>query len=737
MSVPLPRLGFALAFAVWGAVVTEGCGASYVPAGEGGEFCFENDRITLRFNAAHGTLVGITDRATGTEWLGGDTHANFSAWIDRTTSDRFHASGELVRGRDLPLMRFAVNETAGGTRLDLFFENVGGPGVRLTQHVALFLGDPVSHWTTEVTVDPGVTATVRSFVSPQVTGVVERPGERLAWPWKEGVIYTQPGAALQRMGYPLPASMQWMQLYDDRSGLYVAALDDTAAFKELRFGYDGELDAVRGSAATPRQMSVALYPFVASGQTYTSPTIDVGIAPEGGWYWGADRYRAWLAQAGWVRTSAPIATDLAAWRNGANVTKRGQLFTYCEIPKLLLSPEYVAKTGVRMLELRRWHQGGLDAFYPDYDFLSADAPCQRESDLRDAMAALHRADQQIVFYLNGRIADPQSRWYQQGAQGDASAVKALDGSMRDESYSGRGFRVMCPSAGAWVEQLASKVDALRGANGIWWDQVEETGASLCFDRTHGHASPATAFAEGYAGLFRAARARMIDHGGDTLFAAEGVSDVHARFIDVHGMMWSRKLGYRCAAGCGGTAAPSACVGEWPCGDPEQAPELTRYTLSSKFLGIQNADASVGASDEYARAFLLGEPLMAPDYPRAANTHAFPRYVKLYESAPDIFFRGRYLHERGLTMVGAGVRGAVLLGDTRAALAVQVFGAEDAPFTAMLSLHAMGLDDRRVAAVTDGESGAPIAWRDTGDGAAFEDRVSRRDVRSYRVALSPR
>jgi hypothetical protein len=721
----------------------------------------QNALLALRWDAASGALVGVKSLATGTDFLGGAHHASWEAAIDAGTADLWSARAALApAGRATPtLVRFEVNVLAGGgVTFDLGFAPVGA--VTVVQHATLAEGDPVSHWTTDVTVAKGSSTTVVELASPELLGVSALPGETLAWPWHEGTLLAGPGAALQTMTYPSLAGMQWQELFDGREGLYYAALDSSGTFKEIDFGYDPAL----GDGSQPRQMRVAFYPFATTGQTYTTPPVDVGVAPEGSWYWAADRYRAFLASAGMQRAQSPAVQTLLGWHKGYNrwpqvppdLTSRPPDVSYCDTPNILMPADYTAKTGLTFLLTYGWHYDGQDSFFPDYDYLSKNAPdptCLQASDLTaslQAMAARPVPNRQM-FYVNGHIADEASDWFQVPANA-ASRVMDANGQPYVETYAdqpSRTYEVMCPSAPAWQAQLDATATRVRtlappgaGAVGIYWDQVEEEPAELCYDRTHGHATPATAYAEGYKAMFTRIHADFGLGGTDTsyVFAAEGANDYYSQFIDVAAGMPGRLLGYAGACGPAGGGYPccptAGCV-------VSHAPEIGRYTLFAKQLGLSNY-TQAAKSEEFALAFLLGDPIRTnpptdPTKPYGTtNLAAVQRYTGIYQAEPTIYLTGTFKAGSGLALSAdpATALGTVIVGSANDRLAVQLWNETGAAVTvtATVDLARLGLTATSAAAVTDLDGLAAPALTVSGTQASFAVSVPAHDVKALKIAM---
>jgi hypothetical protein len=725
--------------------------------------------VELRWDAASGALTGLRNVVTGTELLAGSAHAAWSLAVDTSTDDIWKARATRSP-LDSPtsLARFVARPIEGGAVFDLTFAP-SGP-VRVVQHVTLRADDAFAHFSTDVTVDGA--ATVVSIDSPAILGIAKLPGEQLAWPWHEGVIFPEPGAELRFMQYPAAASMQWMELFTPTEGLYYGVVDATGSYKELRFGSE-PLFAHFGEA---REMAASFYGYVTSAHAYTTPEVEIGVASTGGWYWGADHYREFLARSGMARALPKIVRELRGWRRGFARTgvvgsPKRQTFDYCSFPSRLMPPDYTKRTGISVLTMYGWHFDGFDTFYPDYDFLSKNAPdptCLGGNDLRDAMRTLaaRPAPNRVMFYMNGHIGDPLSDWFKDPEHAAAQALDA-NGQPYVEGYTtqpGRVYHVMCPSAKVWADRLRAKATELRtlapagaGAVGIYWDQIEEVGAEPCYVREHGHATPHSAFPEGYRALLEKLNQDFSLGGADTeyMFAAEGANDYYSQFIDIAGGMPSRPPGY----------APRKCdlpipFGvNWPCG-ARHAPELARYTMFARFLGMANFsgkfdandnalfNANVGERDGFARAFLLGNAFRtmetgyfssATDPYVSINTYAFPRYTDIYASEPEIYFYGTFVDAKGLTIDAdpSQVLGTLIVGSNHDRIGVQFWNETDADRTVAVAIHldALGLGDRAASALVDLDGAPPPAF-DTGGAhvVTFSVVLPAHDVKALKVAL---
>lgn len=670
-----------------------------------------NSYISLSWDIVHGTLVSLYNCSTQTEYLTGSDSCNWTLFIDSAASSKWDCSlGTQVRGKDAFLTNYSTRVTDGGIELSLLFDSVGGQDISVLQKIHLSNNDGVSSWTTSVSNNEDHTV-VSAIISPQVTGLNYLQNEQLAWPWKEGQIFSDPGTDLRFMQYPVQASMQWASLYNDEESLYYGVLDSSASYKEFRFGYDSSLTP---SSASPRQLSTTLWPFLEAFSTYESPVVEVGVNNAGGWYTWADRYRNWLINsAHWTSTPSQIASELPAWRTGFNkfYTEDTLRHAYADIPAMISSCD---SYGIDMLELLGWHSDGFDSYYPDYAYLDNAGGATA---LANAIDTLHSNGDNVFFYINNHIADIGSNWF--ASNGAAAALKGIDGTPFLETYgNGRQFYSMCPSAENWTSQLNTVATGLKsiGADGIWWDQMMEMEAVLCYDSTHGHSSPATAFSEGYLEMMNTMRQAFSSDGLNYLFAAEGVCDYYSQFVDVCGMMWGRLPGY----------------------SSENAPELTRYTIPSRFLGLPTYGTTSGSGDEYGRAFLMGNILLV-DSPadELPNENVFPRYINIYDAEPEIYYHGIYKAENGLATTNGNVLSSLIIGSDSDRIGIQLCNETDAVQTTLVkvSYGTLGLSGKCVAAVNNIENGTAISYQNANSDVFFWITIPAHDIAAIKVTLA--
>ncbi len=371
----------------------------------------------------------------------------------------------------------------------------GGKPVQLQAIGALVAGEV--RWT--VRVWNRSAGTVVGVVGPGLRGVLDvaggslyipdRPGQRLADPWKALV------GERRSIAYPVPASMQYVTYAGPAGGVALHILDRAMTFKHFAYG------------GPERELTVYQYPFIPPGRSRTLPTV-MWQPLESDWHEAADRYRRWFdswaakprispqvraypIMGGTVVRSRPVDDP-----HLKDVTRAMETGTYAGA---LEQARQLKAGGFDGTELVGWFGQGHDTTYPDH--MPSDAMGGVEG-LKRTLRTMREIGMIGVLYLNARLA----------AVGSPTLARHPEWEVRQEGdkrwieqYGDGRFVVLCPSAPGWQAHL--REEALRavreyGTDGVQLDQIGAASSMLCFDRRHGHSTPATAWGEGYPRLLR-------------------------------------------------------------------------------------------------------------------------------------------------------------------------------------------------------------------------------------------
>lgn len=610
---------------------------------DGGAYIIKNSKLSLSFAKDNGSILSFKNEKTSTDFIESTIGGNWAMMVDISTNNPFlsnptGANTYLVSSRNQSVT-FDTNTNEEGVELTLTYDvtfNVNSKlydGITVIQTVSLLNNDDKVSFNYEIinNLNPSV---IVSFTGAQLSGIKEGEDDyTLFWPYKEGKLYDEAvdmvktatdASARMQMCYPVPASLQLLELYNDDESLFYFVKDDTREYKEFNFGcfINNKQHDYQGVTAIDKvSMSVTQYPFIKGNQSKTLFETVIGVSNEGDYYTGANYYREFL-EAKMMRNHSDYVknwTGFSVLIGSYYGDKHFASYTQAEGFETTYS-SWAAMTnqyGINSTTLIGWHKGGFDSSYPDYEFIEGVGFGQ--SGFESMTNKVHSDGNKVFPYINAHIADRQSKWSNtifdqtnniSNMERAAIKTKGFNNSLTQSQYidymimetygTATTYYAMCPSSYLFKNAIKDAATRLRssGADGIWFDQLMEMPANLCFDETHGHKTPATAYGEGYTSLLSEIDNIMSTLGdGDYLFASEGVCDAWIEFIDVCGYMWARKLGARDLNGDG----------------VNMVPQMTRYTMPAKFLGIEGAGTTSGSDDEFALAFVMSDPFLADPY----------------------------------------------------------------------------------------------------------------------------
>jgi hypothetical protein len=212
-----------------------------------------------------------------------------------------------------------------------------------------------------------------------------------------------------------------------------------------------------------------------------------------------------------------------------------------------------------------------------------------------------------VYYLNARLLNVTSKTYRSHPEW---AALTQDGPRR-EQISTEVFHVACPASPGYQRRLENEVLRVAGrygGDGVQLDQIGAAWSVLCFDKSHGHRTPAMPWAEGHTRLLKQVRSAMRKAKSDFFCWVEGAWEGASQYVDLsQGGFWPDHPG------------------------SEPFPEMCRYTLPEH---PQFGDARIG-----------GVPYWCPsDIPRARRINA---------EASAFFWDGEFRDTLGLSIDNDG------------------------------------------------------------------------------------
>ncbi|MEP7278488.1 MAG: DUF6259 domain-containing protein, partial [Bacteroidota bacterium] len=519
----------------------------------GKEILFGNSKVEIKIDTISGTVTGLFNKSSKIQYLNNGKpdifRLNYSNFENQgaVSGDMWSAGyGSVIYGTKQRVSATHFKETSHGAILHVLYDemNTGNRNipVAVAYTIELVSNEEETQWNISIkNEDPG---TIREVEFPVFAGLA--PMDNLIMPNHGGQKLVDPISKLSDenpevyLEYPARASMQWFEYYSQNRGLYMASYDKNLEYTRMYFGRQDE----RNNAA----MWFVKYPFVVKGQAWQSPLIGVGIHA-GDWHWGADHYRTWIES--WVAKPTPPKHVMEMIGGGTGLWIKDRdtktLHTYEEIvgsvDKLKTGP---VKNGVMLVG---WFYNGHDTYFPEYNAIP---DLGGDLALKKAVDKVHEKGFLVNAYMNGRLNNNETQTYKQFGKkwsvlGLAPGLgvgsinfyelqegwnKAWEHTKKSEGW----FSVMCPSAKGWQDHIVGQVEhGLREYHfdGIFLDQPGSYYAELCYNRNHGHRTPATAWGPGYLEIFKRIYQIGKKLNKDFSIWSEGMNDAYSQYLDFH------------------------------------------------------------------------------------------------------------------------------------------------------------------------------------------------------------
>lgn len=667
---------------------------------------FSNEYLDVIISKANGNINQIKNKKTGRDYIEDSEGGNFSVRVDTSTNNPFYTDTYpdkiyTISSRDYKPTITYKNDKDLEIKLTYYLDFESYIGLVVEQTITM--GEDDENINIDYKVENGIAtdSVVISFTGLIVSGIKDKEQELdLLYPRTEGRYYEnavylgRSGGLKINLAYPSPISMQLMELYCEDDALYYVVLDNTREYKTFNFGnFTDSFDKGVESNNDVVSMSVTQYPYISKGNMKNLFTTVIGVSADNSWYDGADLYREFLLDSkmnreynDFVSTWTGVITTTIANFGDAIICS----YTGNNNPAEMVKA--ADRYGVDTILLMGWHQGGFDSSYPDYEFYDGEDFNGKEG-FTEMVNEAHENGDKIVPYINGYMTCLDSKWGQtmteNGHTNLENGVFKMAGfrsnvndyisyTLYDRytyiSDSATNFYYMCPCDEAWQDKLCESVQELVdcGVDGLWLDQVLEMPAKLCYDESHGHTNPATAFAEGFSELLSKFDQIFKDAGKtDYVIFSEGITDAYMEWIDIAGLEWRRLLHNNN-------------------GSYETYPEFTEYTIPEKQLGISGNSNRV-----HAYAFLYASPFID------GNNNKDYECTKVYQDNPDIYFDGRFMDVRGLDIDNDNIIGSLIIASDEKSLGIQLYNLsvnDEQTATITIDLSKLTLDGNIVSAV---------------------------------------
>lgn len=679
----------------------------------------ENNFISASFNLENGSLVSLKNKLSNTDYLLNTAGGNWAMIVDISTSNPFKTNyqGEnavLVTSRNQKVSHI-VESNKNKSTLTLTYnvefdkDNVRYSGITIKNTIVIEKGVEEVTFDYEIINNCQKEITICNFTGAQLSGLKDSNNEKLKlfWPNKEGKIYDDAISKINNSTngkenlvnvYPGLCSMQLIQLFNDVEGLYYFVEDTNREYKIANYGDQTISDGYdNGQIESKDKISLSFtqFPFVGSNQTKNIYKTVVGVSVNEQWYKGSDRYQQFLKENDFLRNYDNFQEN---WKGFCSLvgsdygSKHFATYTSTGVAQENYSNwinNVKEQCDINTELILGWNEGGFDSKYPDYDFAEGEG-FNGQSGFKEMADNIHRDDNLFCAHINSRIADVESNWsktlntdgvlqYQSagikmaGYQ-DGLPIDEYEQYLVCETYgTGTMYYVMSPASKEFQDQLISVVTRLRenGCNGLWFDQLFERDAKLDYDETHkmkDTSTPATLHYEGYSYLmskFDEIASTINPNEPWIMVCGGGAGDALAKYVDVYGGDWNRKLGSK------DNSKDSSLlkIGTENCDKHLMSPELSKYTVPAIYIGQAGAGTLAGQQDEYARAFVLGSPFLVEQVSATVTTKSL---LSVYDYYPDIFYKGIFTDKKGLKISDIDVMGSIILSENQKQLAIQLY-----------------------------------------------------------------
>jgi hypothetical protein len=323
-----------------------------------------------------------------------------------------------------------------------------------------------------------------------------------------------------------------------------------------------------------------------------------------------------------------------------DVTKAQEVGTYeAAYPRV----EDYARSGMSGVHLVGWFGQGHDSTYPDH----LPSPEMGGEDGLLRLAALMKQKHLLaVYYLNARLLNPATSPSYRSHPDWAAVTES--GKPRQETIGGETFDVACPGCPGYREHITGEVLRVArryGGDGVQLDQIGAAWSVLCYDRAHGHSTPAKAWAGGQMAMLEAIYRSVRAVNPHFVCWIEGAWDGAGQHVDIsQGGFWPDHPGSK------------------------PFPQMYRYTLPEHPLF---GDATLG-----------GVPYWC------ATDHARARRIN--DRAAAFFLDGDCRDDVGLTLAGPG-EAHWFVKDGEALISVRNASGQDQTFDVVLEPGALATD----------------------------------------------
>lgn len=327
--------------------------------------------------------------------------------------------------------------------------------------------------------------------------------------------------------YPKTSSMQFINLFNSKSGLYVSSEDN----KDFYTGFYLE----HQRASTPMTLSIVKAPFMKPGEKHTT-CVNVLSFYKGSWHIAGDKYRHWLSS--WMTRAdrAPWVKDLDGWL--AFQGHSGDMHIahpYEEYPQWY---EKAKAVGLNAVHIHCGvHDEGIEGGYPYWNNYSKRMG-GKEKLLEVIKEIQDQGGRVITFTKDNKVNQGLPEY---GEKFWKYAIRLRDGANPRIAYnvgtldmlcSGAQLAVMCRGNSEWQDFIVEQMEEIAKV-GFDGNMIDEwcSGLDLCMAEDHGHSKP-TGQLSGQHELGKRIRAVSKAANPEYLLAGEELCDAAYEYMDL-------------------------------------------------------------------------------------------------------------------------------------------------------------------------------------------------------------
>ena len=718
---------------------------------QNGNLLFGNSKIEIKIDGENGCIKGLLNKEQNIEFIKNSVPEVFRivycVWSihGAAIKDPWSAvHGTTINSNTQKLYTHSLTKSEDGAKLEIKYNQLRLErrtiNVNVKYTVDLKSGKHETKW--KIYIENNDEGTIRDINFPFISGL--KKFDSLIMPDSSGQKLTNPIDKLSdevpiiHVEYPGRGSMQWFEYYSSITGLYMASYDKSLEYTTLSFG------RVKGPEDTKNvAMWISKYPFVTSTTIWESPIFSIGIH-SGDWHWGADRYREWLET--W--TEKPKISKYVKemiWLRGVCIKNMKEELesTYEDVVRE--ARETQASSHVIMFMLVGWFYNGHDTFYPEYKPIP---DLGGENALIKAVDNLHSLNVTVSAYINGRIANIETETYKKYGKKWAILGKAPDLGVNTIDFfelhenwnqewtrSGKSegwFVVMCPSVKEWQNHMvfqSTRIFKDYHIDGLFIDQPGSYYAEFCYNKNHGHRTPANAWGPGLLQMFHKIREETRKINPESFLYTEGMNDAYGQYLDFHydknPLSWANM-----------SIHP----------ERETFAEMWRYTLPSYVTSGEgytyppSQDKIYGINYFFVMGLRLrgfGPSKRKPDLTDEEWTKAkavMEKIEQLWKKGKEFFFYGRFMDDIGLYTSNPDVFSKVYTSRKGAEIVMWNTTKKDAICDVSVNLKALGITDVKVTKVMSLNKEKNIPYKRKGDVLKTKIKINAHDVDAITIRI---